>query len=277
MTPETWTYWRIYSPTVAALDAITVEFAAEYVPSGHEWHFLRYVDTIGYHVRLRVRMSLNEADCVHGRLPEARERLRGLWDRSRTTHPAAYPGFAAQDRAALPAALVVPAVYAPETRKWGTGADLARAEHLFHVSSTAVTRSLDRTVLTWQDRFAIGSSFLQAICDELQDHGLSSQSFLEFHTKWWKGPDRSSAQVDPLSAWVTTAETHTCDKDYADLARACVGEVTDGNIRIGLSRLFHQTHLTLNRLGISPLEEGILSRVLIEHNAVQKGGPTCWI
>ncbi|OEV09938.1 hypothetical protein AN220_31540, partial [Streptomyces nanshensis] len=130
-----WWYLRAYPGGPARMDAAVrtvlpwlAARAAEL--RAPDWHFLRYWDATGHHLRLRIRCTPEQADTLHSRTPEVRALLAALPE---PEHPEG-GGLLPAEPTMAPRHQPVgasPAPYAPERAKYGGTAGIAAAEEVF--------------------------------------------------------------------------------------------------------------------------------------------------
>ncbi|MEU6867108.1 thiopeptide-type bacteriocin biosynthesis protein [Streptomyces sp. NPDC046876] len=284
----TWLYLKLYPGRPDLLDATLTEVVAPLVaqvaPLASRWFFLRYLDTTGAHVRLRFHLAGPAADALAERRAELTGRLEALADRPAPDRPAptALPASAAPG--AVPSAgraqgrpEVRLDLYEPEYAKWGGPRYLEVAERTFQASSATALRLLDASDGTLEHRLALGGSVMTGLLDRLGLTGEQRAGFLRTHYAWWSG--RRHAQPADGAARDTALRTlhdrllptvrERAERLLATgpesemISRLCadmlLGIEDRGPQQKPLFLAFHHLHLSLNRLGIVPVEEALVS------------------
>jgi hypothetical protein len=263
-------YLKFYPLDPAQLDAVIREvvapLVAEHEQQWDRWFFLRYLDRIGAHVRLRLRLDGDTADDLAAqcdRLAETLGRLPAPGHDPHAVDAAGWPRGPAVTQVRL-------ALYEPETDKWGGTRYLPRAEQVFQQSSEVALDLLSELRPTAVDRLAAGGLLLDRVLDGLGVVGPSRAEFLRTHFQWWSGGD--AAQAEKLRVAARKLQAEVRDRSFALAAEASVRAAGDRFVtalQTGLAErnpaqkpmfvLFHHVHLMLNRLGVIPAEEAVVS------------------
>lgn len=267
-----WWYARAYPGSGDAMDAA----AAAVVPWVRErahrlgcdtWHFVRYLDMTGQHLRLRVRCTPDGADALHRDSGELLALLRGL------AAPSARPDLVGGAAfASLRGAVKVRHdLYAPEIAKYGGPRGLEVAQEVFTSSSELFAHQRLADLPVSYDRAALAVRHLADVVTA----GLApvdQQRFWASHQQQWGWHarmvlrdqaavvERIRAVAEGVSA-APSPDPRTLQAVAAhgrrvvaalDRARAAGAGVD----RITLLR--HLLHMDLNRWGLHPAEELVL-------------------
>ncbi|CAM5241780.1 lantibiotic dehydratase C-terminal domain-containing protein [Streptomyces narbonensis] len=168
-----WWYVRVYPGGPRLMDAavrtLVPWLAGQAGRLGSEdWFFIRYWDATGHHVRLRLRAGADAVDALDA---VAREELTGLLD-TLEERPAdsvgLLPGVLP---AGSPTRGITPALYAPESAKYGGPDGVALAERIFRLDSDFCAR-LDLAGLPRRyERAAHAVYFARALTARVLDRG----------------------------------------------------------------------------------------------------------
>jgi thiopeptide-type bacteriocin biosynthesis protein len=245
MSDQTWLYLKIYPGSLDHLDravATTVlRIVRDYRVGIDRWHFLRFIDTEGPHLRFRCLIDEGAADSIVAGLRQLEEQI------------------GSQARIEL-------AYYEPEVGKWGAGADLRLAEMQFQHASECAALLLESRPSP-RIRWAAGELVFTAMCDVLPLDEKSKVSLFETHARWWLG-----------SSDLVAAATRAPDARPGQTPRAFLVGVEHmvGDFRLWSTRhsrpdrlayFAHQLiHLSLNRIGLAPAQEGELAAALWRRN-----------
>lgn len=277
-TQPTWLYLKLYPGRLDLLDALIADvvgpFMTRHGTDSLRWFFLRYYDSAGPHVRLRLYMEPDAADAALRALDLA----PGFVDlRALRRADSAVPGMLAPLGGAVSwgEADVVVDLYEPEWTKWGGALYLPVAERMFERSSVVALDLIKLTRRGWLDRLAIGSAIIGRSLDEVGLLGDERARFLGEHFRWWSGGDSLTAPqrhaidnvADAVAGPVRARQgEHWQQGDAAqaisDFTRALAKTLPISNPEQKPAYLlFHHLHLMLNRVGVSPQEEALLSLI----------------
>ncbi|WP_434315434.1 thiopeptide-type bacteriocin biosynthesis protein [Leifsonia sp. P73] len=247
MTDLTWLYAKIYPGSLAQLDRVITTTVMRIVRDNEacidRWHFLRFIDTEGPHIRFRCLIDDDVADSIVASFGNLEEHL------------------GSQARIDL-------AYYDPEVGKWGAGEDLRLAEVQFQRASECAAVLLESRP-SRRMRWAACERLFTAISDVLPLDGISKVSLFETHARWWLGstdlvsaaaqaPNAPSAQIPP--AFLVGVERLVGDFGLWERRHSRPER---------LAYLAHQLiHLSINRIGLAPAEEGTLAASLWSRNQV---------
>ncbi|KQX63621.1 hypothetical protein ASD06_10830 [Angustibacter sp. Root456] len=267
-----WWYARAYPGSGDAMDSA----AATVVPwvrdrahrlGASSWHFVRYLDMTGQHLRLRVRCAPDDADALHRDSGELLALLKGL------AAPSPRPDLVGgQAFASLRGAVKVRHdLYAPEIAKYGGPRGLEVAQQVFTSSSELFADQRLGDLPVRYERAALAVRHLADVVAQALAT-VERQQFWVSHQQQWGWHARmvmrdQAAVVDrirtvaegvaaapPPSASVIEALTAHGRRLVAALDEAqAVGAAVD---RITLLR--HLLHMDLNRWGLHPAEELVL-------------------
>lgn len=269
MTRRHWTYVRLLVPTTKALDIACNRLADDEpfdrLRAEHPWFYLRFVGVLGPQIRLRMLCGEDGRDAVERQafLAWASRWYGELTDVVRDMPAAAqgpFPGRIGFDVAS----------YRPEVNKYGSAEVVGGVEDLW-------ARQCDALMGLWGDatqqtaRTLCWTVVARAVTREL--FGTDAMSERSTHASYWARAVRPTPQasarfnsglaklvlhVDEGGAEVPpTIETMTTD--LVDSIRA-FAECERAADRSSLS--FNLLHILANRLGLSPLEEGLAMGLL---------------
>jgi len=277
----TWLYLKLYPGRLELLDdtvrVVAAPLAAAAADHASRWFFLRYVDAAGPHIRLRLLTPLDAADEVAAALPDQLTALRGLTGRP-AARPAAppltLPGTpAAPEEAAPPEARLD--VYEPEYAKWGEPRYMAAVEDAFQRSSELAVRLLAEMDGGLATRLAVGRCLFGGLLAALPVSDAARERFLASHFEWWTGGARSG--VGPARREAAAAASREMEPEVTarvrEIASSPVVGAAPGVFAASVTEMlpladparkplflaFHLLHLMLNRLGVTPDEEAVLS------------------
>jgi len=274
---RTWLYLKLYPGRLDLLDAVATDVVGPFVTQHRvewsRWFFLRYHDASGPHVRLRMSLEPDAADAIALEASDLAARFGDL--RALRAADLNVPGMLAPPGgvAATFDSDVVVDLYEPEWTKWGGPAYLPVAEHMFEHSSVAALDLIDVTRRGWQDRLAVAVAIIDDSLDRVGLLGDDRARFLDEHFRWWSGgasltdPRRRALDgvVEAIAGQVRTrrgehAKRGDCTDPVGDFTRALATTLTISNPEQKPAYLlFHHLHLMLNRVGVSPHEEALVS------------------
>lgn len=223
----TWTYWKVYA-SPAAMDGLVLglgDLVERVAGAEAHWHFLRYVDHVGPHLRFRASTTPPVADALHG----ARHELG---------HPVGVD------------------LYEPEVHKWGQAGVIA-AEKVFTASTLLALRSI-------RDRRNIAGRVIRHTTARLVPDERVRQAVLRTHAAWWLGESGAeSGRVDSaLTALREKGVPSRPDEDAVPIplleefaARLADAMHDAGPEHPPAYHLHQHVHLTMNRLGLDPRGE----------------------
>jgi thiopeptide-type bacteriocin biosynthesis protein len=228
---STWTYWKVYAPpTEVDRLVLTLRQLVERVAgAATDWHFLRYADHSGPHLRFRAFTAPSIADALHAM-------------RHQLGHP------------------VRPDLYEPEVEKWGS-TGVVGAERVFAASTLLAAQAIEQ-------RTDISDRVLRRTVAVLVPDERSRRSVLRTHAAWWMGerdPDGGGVER-ALSALRDEPPSGAQDREAGsdeflqrfvdDLAAAMR---TAGPEHPPTYHLHQHLHLTMNRLGLDPHREAAVA------------------
>jgi len=277
---RTWLYFKLYPTSVDLLDRVVVDVLRPLVERHQReisrWFFLRFYDGAGAHLRLRMLMSWAAADTAAGecdRLAVQLMSLRAGGAGRETVGEIADAAPVPQDR---PRPAVRLDVYEPELAKWGGQAYLPVAEAVFQTSSRCALRLIPDLDGALVGRVALGVLIITEVLRALALGAAERQAFLETHYQWWSGahggPERSRDRelraaaervVAPVlievGALAASAAVGAVIDSFTEALRGALPASNPGQKPLFL--VFHQLHLMLNRLGVAPHEEALVSLI----------------
>jgi thiopeptide-type bacteriocin biosynthesis protein len=254
-----WLYYRIYLNDLDDFDTVLETVVRPGIAAWRaelpdlRWFFLRFVDPLGPHVRLRFAA---DPSCVALMERDWDDRLDGIIPAPRR---------------------VGKYVYAPEYRKFGDVMGMRLAERIFQLSSETVMACTGERLRDL--RTAYGAAHLALLVATLPAE--QRLGFLHQYAWYWTGgPRRTGSSVDPAQApdaladagarVVAAARRVLADSSTREqflTYRAAYSAESRGSGRIAVPRsdrflLFHHIHLMHNRMGVYPLVEARLARLL---------------
>jgi lantibiotic biosynthesis dehydratase-like protein len=268
-----WLYYRLYGAVPADLQAllesVVAPLAAEVSERwpGIQWFFLRYVDPLGPHVRLRLRVGLDELPAV--------EEVVDRHVRPVYAAPSA-PPWPSAPRDVVDNRFFGRYVYEPEYDKYGDGDGIAHAEDLFHAGSVAALGCFGPHHAP--HRLAYGALHTVLALDALP---AERRTGLLEHIEWfWTGQADGEARrqrtrrtaarlAEPLTrslrALVRRPEWTAPLSRYHTilLARLDSGAVPS-TAPDDHDLVFHHVHMMNNRLGVAGIEEAVIARVILD-------------
>ncbi|MEU4584682.1 thiopeptide-type bacteriocin biosynthesis protein [Kitasatospora aureofaciens] len=276
---RTWLYLKLYPGHLDLLDATLTEVVAPLVeqvaPCATRWFYLRYLDGSGPHIRLRFLVDQSQADLLVLQRPALLAQLNLL---------TGWPG-----RAPLPVLPALPAgdarsrpdvrfdLYEPEYAKWGGPQCLETAEQVFQASSETALQLVAASDGTVEYRLALGRLIVAQLLDGLGLSEAEREVFLGTHYAWWSGLKHASpadgaardGNLRTAHGQVRTAVLETSERlaeagHLLDMVKLLCADMLIGIEKRGAHQkpmylAFHHLHLTLNRLGIAPVEEALVS------------------
>lgn len=283
-----WWFTRIYTHGFDGADPLITQLLPALVAEGRalgleRWFFMRYLDTHGPHVRLRVLGNRRVLD----RLQRAHQELQQQVEDSICTLPTRHEFIAALPRTDYEGRQgtgVHAALYEPEVAKYGGPEGTALAEGLFEFSSDLALWACDRFEKT-TDRADLATLLLGDVGDSLlRGPNAASQhrqqigwdQYWDRHLRWWTAHrgDQGDAAREQIQhdVYEQAPEIRSSLIDTARLPGVASWRrrwwlAFDSYLAraqaVGVDRspqhlAFHQAHMMLNRLGFLPPEEAVL-------------------
>jgi thiopeptide-type bacteriocin biosynthesis protein len=286
--PGGWLYLKIYPRMRSQMDQVIAQIVDPAIQrmqadsSLERWFFVRYIDERGWHIRLRLK----------GSEPSRRRWLCELSDLIDSTLPGLEDGDFI-DRRLLPSMEssvarpslpgFVQAHYEPEYEKYGGAVGLDIAEELFEASSDLTLGAL-RQLRAPNDYIILMLGVARSmICQSLQSE-TDRKHFLQHYLWYWTGQDGPGAANLRLRFRAASARRRAVLSERLgslDNVPTVGGLIADfeGAIQAAVSKLriardhitespsnlgFDYLHMTNNRLGVLPREEGYLASLLLE-------------
>lgn len=249
-----WLYLKIYSGAgddVGALLPAVLRWKAGLRGVGR-WHFLRYVDVLGHHLRLRLRGRPDDVDDWYEEIPRLSDLVRHVSARSMTrfirdpmvVNTGRWSGVSVS-------------TYSPELAKYGGLDGIEDTEAHFEQSShTCVVHK----VWGWspQERLVAASDFIAAVERAL---GLGSAQLANRIADRWAGrlryggldPARLHRQAPLINERVRAGTVSPAD--WGGIASAVAGLVAAHEMTAAPEFALDVIHMHVNRIGLNPLEE----------------------
>ncbi|MFE9390310.1 lantibiotic dehydratase C-terminal domain-containing protein [Streptomyces sp. NPDC006784] len=269
-----WWYLRAYPGGPARMDAAVravlpwlADRAAEL--RAPDWHFLRYWDATGHHLRLRVRCTPEQADTLHGRTPEVRALLAALPEPEHADGGGLLPAEPTMAPRHQPVG-VSPAPYAPERAKYGGTAGVALAEGVFtdccvllaETELVALPAAFARAAAAVE---LTGTLVAGCLAPEERD------AFWTAHRRRWLARLRLVLPADETRERLRALASQVGDAPrpgepvrrrcaaHAALVSAALDRCAAAGVPVPRAELLlHHVHMTYNRLGFPPAEEAAL-------------------
>ncbi len=249
---EDWLYLRLYAGPAENTDALLPLMAAWLGPDPEydRWHFLRYLDPSGVHIRFRMCAEPNTIDRAFRLVPKLRAGVSSV----RAGRPdRVVPDPALSTLGARRGVSV--GVYSPEREKYGSGAALRLAEDHFHRSSDWCLRE---QIWTWdiRARAAFAAAYLRALATHF------GPGFLAAHRALWS-PRLRLARLTAIELRSAIDTVAAAESRAGRSAAVHVGALAESLMRAmdgscpaaALDRATHLAHMDINRLGLNPAEE----------------------
>ncbi|MEU5835202.1 lantibiotic dehydratase C-terminal domain-containing protein [Streptomyces diacarni] len=273
-----WWYVRAYPGGPGAMDA-AVRAALPWLAAraaeldAPAWHFLRFWDATGHHLRLRLRCTPDQADALHARTDELRALLTDLPQGAEGHAGEAGGGLLPAEPSMAPRRQPVgvsPAPYAPELAKYGGVHGIHLAEDVF-TDGCALLAETDLVALpAAHARAAAAVALTQALVTACLAPG-ERDAFWTAHRRRWLARLRMALPADETRQRLNSLASAVRDAPWPQGAvRARLDahvRVTRGVLdrctvtRVPVPRaelLLHHVHMAHNRLGFPPPEEAAL-------------------
>lgn len=252
---QDWLYLKIYTGAGDDIGPL-LPVASEWMRTltgVSRWHFLRYVDALGHHLRLRLRGTPEDADVWYQHIGELDRAVRAAEPRTAEriirdpmTESGQHSGIAVS-------------VYSPELAKYGGAASMDDTERHFHASSESCVAA---NVWRWQARQRLGQTvhYLQAVEKNLgeQPGALSARVVQRWAPRIrYTGIDmrKLSERLPGMRRAIVVGEgLHPYLQDLSVSAANLVNKHT-GREGVPASFPLDVVHMDINRIGVNPLEE----------------------
>lgn len=270
--PSRFVYWQVihqgFSLDDAAITQVVKPAVSNWCPRA-EWHFLRYFDERGPHLRLRVVPPDPDkvGDLINGLTRELEDRLSALLVGASASDHRQTSLF---DQSDVPLPLtrdsgVHLALYEPEISKYGGEDGLSKAVQIWASSTKEALRYLSPQ---WKPEqrlsMAAGHCYL-ATKTFFGDDTNMMRRFWTRYALFWSGGNQErlnqlssdSVLSELLSSSAAAARVDSNDSEAlwpGNLAELCDGDV---------NQLNHQVHLHNNRLGLPPVDEAPLAVLVL--------------
>lgn len=283
---DEWLYYKLYPGGFGRLDEALAALATlveRHTPSIRRWFFIRYVDEVGPHLRFRV---LPEPDRV-AHLHQALWAATAGWLAERAPPAQPRTWLTVEDKPRHPYSSTTKAlelaVYEPECKKYGGVRGVELAEQIFQVSSTFVLRATGRGSSDGLTRAAIARAVMVPLVDGCMG-SAAGEFWSQYAGYWLRGvrADHLSMEVSEArrdvkavadllqAAWSEGPTGADLDRErdaYVAAVHQYLEQATADTGRPLHALLFHQVHMTNNRLGLSPVEESIVALPLATSEA----------
>jgi thiopeptide-type bacteriocin biosynthesis protein len=272
-----WLYYKVFPGAESRIDDLVRGLVRlETMARAERWHFLRYVDERGTHLRLRLRGPREVVDALQDELDE---RLRAL-----LPHVAAATASPLERLVQHPLhvpvraqVLVERGLYEPEWGKFGGVAGVDEAERLFQVASEL---ALAVVLSGGAPRIAVGLALMKAGAAGALADRAAREALWRRHARYWSAvalPEGGAPVREAFVAWYARLRAQAASllagPAWAQRARRWGDELSTSAARAagpGIDRArwcaLH-SHLLLNRLGVPPADEALLAAVLARAEA----------
>lgn len=269
---EDWWFVRVYPGSSRSMD-LAVQAVVPWVRARAEemaakrWFFMRYLDTNGHHVRLRIQSDPDSLDAVHTRIPELNRLLHQLSVRGGEQRliPGADLGELSGGRG------IRAAPYSPELEKYGGARGFEAALDLFCFASRWSAEYEVASLHQPTQRAALAFHYQQCLVQAALPSAEQQSAFWSAHRRQW-GPqlrillptrDAFSAHLTKLKKAVGKAELSQRQRaGIGDLVAAMTQATQDAQAAaptISPHRfLLELMHMDMNRWGLMPAEECLI-------------------
>lgn len=274
-------YWRVihrdFSLDEAVISRVVRPVMSHHCPAGN-WHYLRYFDERGPHIRVRVfTESASDEMLLLDRVTSDLERgLISVLDSVQASdHRQA--GLFGATHLPLPStrdAGVHISLYEPEEQKYAGPEGLRIAEEIWNASTQEAVRHLDPA---WTPESRLLHTAGDAYLATVRFFGSDFQAIRSFWTgyaKFWSGGDQNRLAELPESVFLqdmipalddVVRTRSKSDSSWPErLAQMCQGDPMQLN---------HQVHLHNNRLGVGPEDEAALAVLILLVHRARAAGP----
>ncbi|MDO4900397.1 thiopeptide-type bacteriocin biosynthesis protein [Actinomyces sp.] len=268
-----WLYVKIYSgggDDVGALLPAVLEWKAS-LKGVDRWHFLRYMDHSGHHLRVRLRGRPEDVDDWYRDLPRLEQLARR--EPGRTMTRIIHDPMA--ERAGHGSGVCV-GLYSPELAKYGGPEGMEDAELIFQESSQAC---MDNRVWTWAplERLVAATDYIGAVEREagFEPGTLSGRIADRWADRLRYGglePDKLRQRAPTLN---DRLRSRACPPaDWSELVQLTSRILAERSAAAAPDFPLDLVHMHINRIGLNPLEE-CLAAHLCETSSPTTEGDTC--
>jgi thiopeptide-type bacteriocin biosynthesis protein len=284
---DAWLYFKIYPAYSDQMDDVIrriVSPAIELARSQDRlkrWFFIRYIDQRGWHIRLRLLGAEQQRAEMQQAIGQLIEQALPLLahEKPRYLLPVRYTPGMQEGQSGYTLAR-----YEPECEKYGGQVGVRLAERFFEASSELVLQVLQGKEPGEGYRRLLSLRFMELMVEAICSTPQMFQMFWKRYLWYWSGQDR------PGAAEIRANFTHAAQvrrtllrrqfAEFPELPRtrlllnhyqvavlSLVEQLTRAGSLIATpasSLCFDYVHMTNNRLGIAPLEEGYLAALLLE-------------
>ncbi|MGP3975315.1 lantibiotic dehydratase C-terminal domain-containing protein [Streptomyces sp. 8N114] len=269
-----WWYVRAYPGGPARMDAGVgaalpwlAAWAAEL--EAPAWHFLRYWDATGHHLRLRIRCTPEQADVLHACVPELRALMSALPEQPDEPGGGLLPPEPTMAPRHQPTG-VSPAPYAPELAKYGGAVGIRSAEDVFTDCCAMLAETRLVTLPAAYERAAAAVDLTGILVASCLAPG-ERDAFWTAHRRRWVARLRMALPADEMRDRLRTlasgvrAASWPQDRvrgrlaAHAEVVAASLDHCAASHVPVPRAELLlHHVHMTFNRLGFPPAEEAAL-------------------
>lgn len=249
-----WLYVKVYSgqgDDVGALLPAVLEWKAS-LHGADRWHFLRYMDSSGHHLRVRLRGRAEDVDDWYRDLPRLEQLARRESGRTMTRIIHDPMVERAGHRSGVSVCL-----YSPELAKYGGPEGMEDTEILFQKSSQACA---DNRVWAWSplERLMAAIDYIGAVEREsdFEPGSLSARIADRWADRLRYGgfdPDKVRHRSPTLNERVRARARPPAD--WTELALLTSGVLAARAASAAPEFPLDLIHMHINRIGLNPLEE----------------------
>lgn len=284
---DAWLYFKIYPACSDQMDDALRKIVGPAVALARDrdelrrWFFIRYVDQRGWHIRLRLLAPGRRHN-------ELREKIGQLIDQVLPSLAHEQPRYLLPERYAPGAqggqmgyAL---ARYEPEYEKYGGTVGIRLAEQFFEASSELVLQVIKGQEPDEGYRRLLSLCLMELMASAICSMSQEPQVFWKHYLWYWSGQDRpGAAEIRATFTRAALARRTFLDRRLREFHELPLNRLLLNRYQVAAISLAEQlaragalvdssasslcldyVHMTNNRLGIAPLEEGYLAALLLE-------------
>lgn len=280
-----WLYFLVYPGSLEGMDSLirevippAVDFARR-TEAIDRWFFLRNIDENGIHLRLRLRgtfasvgpLQVTVEDLIRAALASEASRPRVPMDRLVPLRfdPSGYSTYTGYKLG----------IYEPELDKFGGEVGVDIAERCFQAASELTLEALCQEPLDMSSRALLALLLMAAAVNEAIPHS-ERDKFWDYYSWYWTGGEHAGATsyraglvaaAQKRAAWVgrrcleylAEPDVRQRVEAYRHAIGTAIRSAKEAGVEPDPSALcFQYVHLTNNRLGILPAEEGYLAHLV---------------
>lgn len=284
---DAWLYFKIYPACSDQMDDAVRRIVGPAVALARDldelrcWFFIRYIDQRGWHIRLRLLGS-------ERRQNELRQRIGQLIDQALPALAHEQPRYLLPERYAPGAQEGQPgymlARYEPEYEKYGGAVGVRLAEQFFAASSELVLQVIKGQEPDGFSRHLLSLCLMEIMAEAICSTPQEIQMFWRHYLWYWSGQDRpGAAEIRATFTRAAQARQTFLKRQLEAFHKLPHNRLLLNRYQVAVFSLAEQlaradslvaspasslcldyVHMTNNRLGVAPLEEGYLAALLLE-------------